>query len=169
MMNSKSQEIRTLNQIMKKDDILTRFRLLQLWTIDVFTQSCGKSGVDVKQMIEALTTDELDESSQVEAIYANLNIVKKNMIDINIKLNQVLQHVKHQVFIDSLLMKILNEQDDNSNSNNSNSNNSNSSLTTKLEELEKVIKINEQRIQKLSEMSEAKINELLKSINQDKA
>ena len=157
-MNAKSQEIKTLNQIMKKDDILTRFRLLQLWTIDIFTQSCGKSGVDVKQMIEALTTDELDESSQVEAIYANLNTVKKNMMDINAKLKQVLQHFKHQVFIDSLLMRILNEQDG------ENSNN----LSAKLEELEKVIDINEQRIQRLSEMSEAKINELLKSTNQGK-
>lgn len=155
-MNSKSQEIKTLNQIMKKDDILTRFRLLQLWTIDVFTQSCGKSGIDVKQMIETLTTDELDESTQVEAIYANLNTVKKNMIDINIKLNQILQHVKHQAFIDSLLMKILNEQDEDTNDNN---------LTAKVEELEKVIKINDQRIQRLNEMSEAKINEIMKSSN----
>lgn len=155
MMNSKSQEIKTLNQIMKKDDILTRFRLLQLWTIDIFTQSCGKSGIDVKQMIETLTTDELDESTQVEAIYANLNTVKKNMIDINIKLNQILQHVKHQAFIDSLLMKILNEQDEDDNNN----------LTAKVEELEKVIKINDQRIQRLNEMSEAKINEIMKSSN----
>lgn len=161
MMNSKSQEIKTLNQIMKKDDILTRFRLLQLWTIDVFTQSCGKSGIDVKQMIETLTTDELDESTQVEAIYANLNTVKKNMIDINTKLNQVLQHVKHQAFIDSLLMKILNEQDEDDSNNKSNSNN----LTAKAEELEKVIKINDQRIQRLNEMSEAKINEIMKSSN----
>lgn len=153
-MNAKSQEIKTLNQIMKKDDILTRFRLLQLWTIDIFTQSCGKSGIDVKQMIEALTTDELDESSQVEAIYANLNTVKKNMIDINAKLKQVLQHIKHQVFIDSLLMKILNEQEGEE---------KNGNLSAKLEELEKVININEQRIQRLSEMSEAKINELLTS------
>lgn len=159
-MNSKSQEIKTLNQIMKKDDILTRFRLLQLWTIDVFTQSCGKSGIDVKQMIETLTTDELDESTQVEAIYANLNTVKKNMIDINTKLNQILQHVKHQAFIDSLLMKILNEQDENDNDK-SDSNN----LTAKAEELEKVIKINDQRIQRLNEMSEAKINEIMKSVN----
>lgn len=153
-MNAKSQEIKTLNQIMKKADILTRFRLLQLWTVDIFTQSCGKSGIDVKQMIEALTTDELDESSQVEAIYANLNTVKKNMMEINAKLKQVLQHIKHQVFIDSLLMKILNEQE---------GENDNSNLSTKLGELEKVININEQRIQRLSEMSEAKINELLKS------
>lgn len=158
-MNAKSQEIKTLNQIMKKDDILTRFRLLQLWTIDIFTQSCGKSGIDVKQMIEALTTDELDESSQVEAIYANLNTVKKNMMEINAKLKQVLQHIKHQVFIDSLLMKILNEQE---------GENDNSNISTKLGELEKVININEQRIQRLSEMSEAKINELLKSSNQGK-
>lgn len=155
-MNSKSQEIKTLNQIMKKDDILTRFRLLQLWTIDIFTQSCGKSGIDVKQMIEVLTTDELDESTQVEAIYANLNTVKKNMIDINTKLNQILQHVKHQAFIDSLLMKILNEQDEND---------SNSNLTAKVEDLEKVIKINDQRIQRFNEMSEAKINEIMKSSN----
>lgn len=158
-MNAKSQEIKTLNQIMKKADILTRFRLLQLWTIDIFTQSCGKSGIDVKQMIEALTTDELDESSHVEAIYANLNTVKKNMMEINAKLKQVLQHIKHQVFIDSLLMKILNEQE---------GENDNSNLSTKLGELEKVININEQRIQRLSEMSEAKINELLKSSNQGK-
>lgn len=157
-MNSKSQEIKTLNQIMKKDDILTRFRLLQLWTIDIFTQSCGKSGIDVKQMIEALTTDELDESTQVEAIYANLNTVKKNMIDINTKLNQILQHVKHQAFIDSLLMKILNEQDEDDNKGNNN-------LTAKVEELEKIIKINDQRIQRLNEMSEAKINEIIKSSN----
>lgn len=157
MMNSKSQEIKTLNQIMKKDDILTRFRLLQLWTIDVFTQSCGKSGIDVKQMIETLTTDELDESTQVEAIYANLNTVKKSMIDINTKLNQLLQHVKHQAFIDSLLMKILNEQDEETNDNNN--------LTAKAEELEKIIKINDQRIQRLNEMSEAKINEIIKSSN----
>lgn len=156
-MNSKSQEIKTLNQIMKKDDILTRFRLLQLWVIDIFTQSCGKSGIDVKQMIETLTTDELDESTQVEAIYANLNTVKKSMIDINTKLNQILQHVKHQAFIDSLLMKILNEQDENDNSN--------SNLTAKVEDLEKVIKINDQRIQRLNEMSEAKINEIMRSSN----
>lgn len=158
-MNSKSQEIKTLNQIMKKDDILTRFRLLQLWMIDVFTQSCGKSGIDVKQMIETLTTDELDESTQVEALYANLNTVKKNMIDINTKLNQILQHVKHQAFIDSLLMKILNEQDEDD------KNNNNSSLSAKVDELEKVIKINDQRIQRLNEMSEAKINEIMKSSN----
>lgn len=164
-MNSKSQEIKTLNQIMKKDDILTRFRLLQLWTIDIFTQSCGKSGIDVKQMIETLTTDELDESTQVEAIYANLNTVKKSMIDINTKLNQLLQHVKHQAFIDSLLMKILNEQDEETNDNNDKSNNSNSNLTAKVEELEKIIKINDQRIQRLNEMSEAKINEIIKSSN----
>lgn len=161
-MNSKSQEIKTLNQIMKKDDILTRFRLLQLWTIDIFTQSCGKSGIDVKQMIETLTTDELDESTQVEAIYANLNTVKKSMIDINTKLNQILQHVKHQAFIDSLLMKILNEQDEDDSNNKSNNN---SNLTAKAEELEKIIKINDQRIQRLNEMSEAKINEIIKSSN----
>lgn len=166
-MNAKSQEIKTLNQIMKKDDILTRFRLLQLWTIDIFTQSCGKSGIDVKQMIEALTTDELDESSQVEAIYANLNTVKKNMMEINAKLKQVLQHIKHQVFIDSLLMKILNEQEG-ENDRTQDAQHGNSNISTKLGELEKVIDINEQRIQRLSEMSEAKINELLKSSNQGK-
>ena len=158
-MNAKSQEIKTLNQIMNKDDVLTRFRLLQLWTIDVFTQSCNKSGIDVQKLIEALTTENVDESTQIESIYSHLNNVKKSLNDINWKLKQVRQHVKHQAFIDMLLMKILNEQDSEDNSESISGN-----FIDRLNELEEVIDINNRRIDRLSEMSEATITEIVKSI-----
>ena len=165
-MNAKSQEIRTLNQILKKSDILTRYRLLQLWMIDVFTQSCMNESIDVKHMIEALTCDNVNVKSdvnqtQVEAIYATLNVVKKNLCDINVKLNQTLQHVKQQAFIDTLLMKILDEP----NAVEPNDVDEHTDFTTKVKALEDVIHANEQRIQRLSEMSEAKISTILNDIN----
>ena len=158
MMNAKSQEIKTLNQILKKEDIFTRFRLLQLWSIDVFTQSMGKNGEDVKSMVEVLTSDELNEQSEIELIYSKLNIVKKSLIAVNDKLKLILDHVRRQSFIDSLLMKILNETEEK---------NANSSFTSKIEELEVLIGKNKTRIELLNDMSESKIRSLMEENNKE--
>ena len=144
--NVKSGEIKTLNQILHKDDLLTRYHLLQLWTIDIFTQSVPTT--DVHQLVEALSTDLT--SSSAEAIYSNMNTLKKSIIDINDKLKTVQRHIEQQQFLNNLLERILDIT-------------SNDKAEHKAEhkDLSELIKLNEQRIQRLNELSEAKITELL--------
>ena len=142
--NVKSNEIRTLNQILHKDDLLTRYHLLQLWTIDIFTQSVPTT--DVHQLVEVLSTDLT--TSTAEAIYSSMNTLKKSIIDINDKLKTIQRHIEQQQFLNNLLSRILDIGDDDSNK-------------AEHKDLSELIKLNEQRIQRLNELSEAKITELL--------
>ena len=153
-MKTTAQQTKTLNQILNKDDILTRFRLLQLWMLDVFSQSLNSPNsqtVDMKAIIDTLMAENINEASDVETIYAALNNVKKNIQDINNKLKQTCDQIKHQRFISNILQQILKEEGIETND----------GYAKHVEELEKLIKTNEERIQHLQDMSQAQIQALI--------
>ena len=153
-MKTTAQQTKTLNQILNKDDILTRFRLLQLWMLDIFSQSLNSPNsqtVDMKAIIDTLMAENINEASDVETIYAALNNVKKNIQDINNKLKQTCDQIKHQRFISNILQQILKEEGIETND----------GYAKHVEELEKLIKTNEERIQHLQDMSQAQIQALI--------
>ena len=153
-MKTTAQQTKTLNQILNKDDVLTRFRLLQLWMLDIFSQSLNSSTsqtVDMKAIIDTLMAENINEASDVETIYAALNNVKKSIQDINNKLKQTRDQIKHQRFISSILQQILKEEGIETND----------GYAKHVEELEKLIKTNEERIQHLQDMSQAQIQALI--------
>ena len=153
-MKTTAQQTKTLNQILNKDDILTRFRLLQLWMLDIFSQSLNSpnsQSIDMKAIIDTLMAENINEASDVETIYAALNNVKKNIQDINNKLKQTCDQIKHQRFISSILQQILKEEGIETND----------GYDKHVEELEKMIKTNEERIQHLQDMSQAQIQALI--------
>lgn len=153
-MKTTAQQTKTLNQILNKDDVLTRFRLLQLWMLDVFSQSLNfpnSQTVDMKAIIDTLMAENINEASDVETIYAALNNVKKNIQDINNKLKQTCDQIRHQRFISNILQKILKEEGIETND----------GYDKYVEELEKLIKINDERIQHLQDMSQAQIQALI--------
>ena len=153
-MKTTAQQTKTLNQILNKDDILTRFRLLQLWMLDIFSQSLNSPNsqtIDMKAIIDTLMAENINEASDVETIYAALNNVKKNIQDINNKLKQTCDQIKHQRFISNILQQILKEEGIEAND----------GYAKHVEELEKLIKTNEERIQHLQDMSQAQIQALI--------
>ena len=153
-MKTTAQQTKTLNQILNKPDILTRFKLLQLWMLDVFAQSLNSPNtqtIDMKAIIETLMAENINEASDVETIYAALNNVKKNIQDINNKLKQTCEQIEHQRFISNILQQILEDEGIETNDD----------YAKHVEELEKLIKINEQRIDRLQNMSQAQIQVLI--------
>ena len=152
-MKTTAQQTKTLNQILSKDDVLIRFKLLQLWMLDIFTQSLNSSHetVDIKAIIETLMAENINSSSDAETIYTALNNVKKNIQDINNKLKQTRDQIKHQHFISNILRKILSEEGIETED----------GFIKHEEVLEKLIKINDERIQHLQDMSQAQIQSFI--------
>lgn len=81
--------MKTVNNILKNDDILTRFRLLQLWCVDTFTKSLKDNEPTLSKLINEtmLNTDEIDESP--EHMLGTLFELKKEYEDYNRKLNKI--------------------------------------------------------------------------------
>ena len=81
--------MKTINNILKNDDILTRFRLLQLWCVDTFTKSLNNNEPTLSKLINEtmLNTDEIDESP--EHMLGTLFELKKEYEDYNRKLNKI--------------------------------------------------------------------------------
>lgn len=149
-MKVNSTQVKSLNQILNTDDVITRFRLLQLWIIDLFTQSL--ESINAKQIVDLLTTSELSASTPAESIYSALNTCKRNIIDINDKLKTLHQQLQHQQFINSLLCRIFDEQKEDK-------------YADELSKLQSLIDKNQQRIEKLQQLSESKINEMMVTID----
>ena len=141
-------QVKTLNQILNTDDVITRFRLLQLWTIDLYTQSLGS--VNAKQIVDVLTTSELSETSPAESIYSTLNTCKRNIVEINEKLKTLHEQLKHQQFVNSLLCRVFDEEEEDK-------------YADELLKLQQIIDKNQQRIEKIQDLSESKINYMMKT------
>ena len=105
----------------------------------------------MKAIIDTLMAENINEASDVETIYAALNSVKKNIQDINNKLKQTRDQIKHQRFISNILNQILKEEGIETND----------GYDKHVEELEKLIKTNDDRIQHLQDMSQAQIQALI--------
>ena len=77
-----------LKTILNNDDVLVRFRLLQLWMVDVFTQSLKDNEPKLSKLInETMMKDELD--STPEHMLNTLIELKKEYEEYNAKLEKV--------------------------------------------------------------------------------
>lgn len=83
--------MKTVNNILKNPNILTRFRLLQLYAVDIFTKSLNNNEPTLSKLINetmlGTDTEEVDESP--EHMLGTLFELKKEYEDYNRKLNKI--------------------------------------------------------------------------------
>ena len=162
-MKATQQQVKMLNQILGKEDVITRFRLLQLWMIDIFTESLGD--INAKPIVELMTTSNISKSDNAETIYNAMNSVKRNLMSINDQLVQIYKQLEHQKYINTLLCKIFDEEgvedEGLKNDEHSSAGSEAKQLENRMDKLYLQIDRNQHRINTLQALSESKINELI--------
>lgn len=103
-----------LKSILNNDDVLVRFRLLQLWTVDVFTKSLKDNEPNLSKLINEtmLNTEDVDDSPEhmlntlielkkdYELFNQKLEKISK-VIDIQNKYAEVLKHIDDSIELGS--------------------------------------------------------------------
>ena len=88
--------MKTINTILKNPNLLARFRLLQLYTVDIFTKSLKDNEPSITALINEtmLNDEEADESS--EHVLNTLIQLKKELETYNAKLTKINKVIKLQ-------------------------------------------------------------------------
>ena len=88
--------MKTVNTILKNHNLLARFRLLQLYTVDIFTKSLQQNEPSITALINEtmLNDEEADDSS--EHVLNTLIQLKRELELYNSKLNKINKVIKLQ-------------------------------------------------------------------------
>ena len=88
--------MKTVNTILKNPNLLARFRLLQLYTVDIFTKSLQQNEPSITALINEtmLNDEEADDSS--EHVLNTLIQLKRELEAYNAKLNKINKVIKLQ-------------------------------------------------------------------------
>ena len=88
--------MKTINTILKNPNLLARFRLLQLYTVDIFTKSLQANEPSIATLINEtmLNDEEADESS--EHVLNTLIQLKRELEAYNTKLTKINKVIKLQ-------------------------------------------------------------------------
>lgn len=102
MMRNENKQLKT---ILKNENPLLRFHLLQLWVIDIFTKSLSDTSESLNNLIFSVCEPKTSES--IEDTFNKITKLKGYIAEYNNKLkltNEQLQHIKtYQKIIKSLL------------------------------------------------------------------
>lgn len=99
-----------LKSILNNDDVLVRFRLLQLWTVDIFTKSLKDNEPNLSKLINETMLNTEDVNDSPEHMLNTLIELKKDyelfnqklekiskVIDIQNKYAEVLKHIDESI------------------------------------------------------------------------
>ena len=102
--------MKQLNTILKNKDILCRFRLIQLWAVDVFTKSLSQNEPTLSTYINdtMLNNEDDDSTSKPEHILNTLFELKREYEEYNMKLEKVDKIIQLQ----NKYVRILHQFDD---------------------------------------------------------
>ena len=114
--NSNKLSSSSLKKILSNDDVLTRFRLLQLWTVDIFTNSLKDNEPSLSKLINEtmLNTEDIDETP--EHMLNVLIELKKEYEEYNKKLEKI----NKLIIIQNKYAEVLSRIDDSIINNNAN-------------------------------------------------
>lgn len=100
-------ENKQLKVILKNENPLLRFHLLQLWVIDVFTKSLSDTSEGLNNLI--LSVCEPKTSESIEETFNKITKLKGYITDYNNKLKQTDEQLEHVKTYQKIIKNLLNE------------------------------------------------------------
>lgn len=106
MMKNENKQLKT---ILKNENPVLRFHLLQLWMIDVFTKSLSDTSEGLNNLIFSICEPKTSES--IDETFNKINKLKGYIIDYNNKLKQTSEQLKHVKTYQKIINSLLNDNE----------------------------------------------------------
>ena len=108
-----NKRMKALKTILKNDDILARYKLICLWSVDQFVNSLPEPDDDLNNIINKtlLNTNETSGAQTPEEIHNILMEIRKVLTNELNKLQQVQQHTKNLNIFIKLIENVENKND----------------------------------------------------------
>lgn len=100
-------ENKQLKVILKNENPLLRFHLLQLWVIDIFTKSLSDTSEGLNNLILSVCEPKVSES--IEDTFNKITKLKGFITEYNNKLKQTNEQLKHIKTYQKIIKSLLNE------------------------------------------------------------
>lgn len=100
-------ENKQLKAILKNENPLLRFHLLQLWVIDIFTKSLSDTSEGLNNLIFSVCEPKTSES--IEETFNKITKLKGYITEYNNKLKQTNEQLKHIKTYQKIIKSLLNE------------------------------------------------------------
>lgn len=113
-------ENKQLKAILKNENPLLRFHLLQLWVIDIFTKSLSDTSEGLNNLIFSVCEPKTSES--IEETFNKITKLKGYITEYNNKLKQTNEQLKHIKTYQKIIKSLLNENTINDNNANNDNN-----------------------------------------------
>lgn len=106
MMKNENKQLKT---ILKNENPVLRFHLLQLWMIDVFTKSLSDTSEGLNNLIFSICEPKTSES--IDETFNKITKLKGYIIDYNNKLKQTSEQLKHVKTYQKIINSLLNDNE----------------------------------------------------------
>ena len=106
MMRNENKQLKT---ILKNENPLLRFHLLQLWVIDIFTKSLSDTSEGLNNLIFSVCEPKTSES--IEETFNKITKLKGYIAEYNNKLKQTDEQLKHIKTYQKIIKSLLNDNE----------------------------------------------------------